>query len=241
MKNTDTHEKTEENTKVGTTTTTTESENNKLINITNIIPDTGTAPNDAGLAGSSGPGPSTTSFDLGSIRLRQDFAAGAPVKKALLTVPVRKPNKQEFFRVHPAESHRLQVGLLILEDTGEIYVVTPDVADQLGSDVALRCLVLTINRQGVVALWPLAMPDEDGRLHEWGRSALEAANLAKTSWVRLRSNRSLGAYEVELATANLADPVWPDMPFAEIVSVALRGRIIDSTDHPVIRALRGAM
>jgi hypothetical protein len=113
--------------------------------------------------------------------------------------------------------------------------------NQLGSDVAIRCLVLTINRQGVVALWPLAMPDEDGRLHEWGRSALEAAEIAKTRWVRLRSNRNLGAYEVELATVALPDPVWPDIVFAEIVSVAFRGRVIDTADHPVVRALKGAM
>lgn len=241
MKDTDKQQKTEENAKVGTTT---EENNKNIVAFTN--PNPGHTPNitsTGGVDGAPVDAPSNTNppFDLASIRLRQDFAAGAPVKKALLTVPVRKPNNQEFFRVHPAESHRLEVGLLILKDTGEVYVVTPDVAEQLGSDVAIRYLVLTINRQGVVALWPLAMPDEDGHLHEWGRSALEAANHAKTAWVRLRSNRSLGAYEVEFATATLGDPVWPDVAFAEIVSVAFRGRIIDSVDHPVVRVLKGAM
>lgn len=180
-------------------------------------------------------------FNLEAIRLRQDFATDAVVKKALVTVPVRKPGRQDFFRVHPAESHRIQVGLLILEDSGECYAVTPDVADQLGSDVSRRCLVLVINRQGVVSLWPLAMPDDGNRLHEWGRSALEAAELAKTHWVRLRSNRNLGAYEVDLAATPLPEPTWPDVVFAEIVNVAFKGKIIDTTDHPVVRALRGAL
>lgn len=179
-------------------------------------------------------------FDLESIRLRQDFAASAPVKKALLTVPVRKPGKQEFFRVHPSESHRLPVGLLLLEESGETYAVTPELVDQLGSDVVVRCLVLVINRQNVLSLWPLAMPDEDGHLHEWGRSALLAADAAKSRWVKMRSNRSLGAYEVEEAMAALPEPVWPEVAFAEIVNIAFRNRIIDSLDHPVIRALKGA-
>ena len=188
------------------------------------------------------PEPTTASlFNLDAIRLRQDFASDAVVKKALTTVPVRRPGRQDFFRVHPAESHRIPVGLLILEDTGECYAVTPGVADQLGSDVSRRCLVLVVNRQGVLSLWPLAMADENNRLHEWGRSALEAVELAKTHWVRLRSNRSLGAYEVELAATPLPEPTWPDVPFAEIVNVAFRGKIVDTVDHPVVRTLKGAL
>ena len=47
---------------------------------------------------------------LASIRLRQDYAETVSVQKVLLTVPFRKPNKDEFFRVHP--EHRLDVTLV---------------------------------------------------------------------------------------------------------------------------------
>ena len=40
-------------------------------------------------------------FDPKRLRLSQRFANGADVKRALVTVPVRRPNGQEFFRVHP--------------------------------------------------------------------------------------------------------------------------------------------
>ena len=40
-------------------------------------------------------------FDLANLRLDQSFVETAGVKKLLTTVPVRKPNPQDFVRVHP--------------------------------------------------------------------------------------------------------------------------------------------
>ena len=45
-------------------------------------------------------------FDPSSLRLDQSFADGEGVKKLLLTVPVRKPNRQDFVRVHPDAAYR---------------------------------------------------------------------------------------------------------------------------------------
>jgi hypothetical protein len=45
-------------------------------------------------------------FDLENLRLPQNFSETAGVKKLLRTVPVRRPNKQDFVRVHPDESYR---------------------------------------------------------------------------------------------------------------------------------------
>ena len=39
-------------------------------------------------------------FELEKLRLSQNFGEIAGVKKALLTVPVRKPGKQDFITVH---------------------------------------------------------------------------------------------------------------------------------------------
>jgi len=43
---------------------------------------------------------------LASIALRQDYGETVGVEKVLITVPFRKPNKDEFFRVHPSPQHR---------------------------------------------------------------------------------------------------------------------------------------
>ncbi|MCZ6861990.1 MAG: hypothetical protein O7I42_17225, partial [Alphaproteobacteria bacterium] len=38
-------------------------------------------------------------FNPKSLRISQDFAAAAGVKQVLATIPVRKPNRQDFVRV----------------------------------------------------------------------------------------------------------------------------------------------
>lgn len=74
-------------------------------------------------------------FDPAALCLPQDFTETANVEKLLLTVPVRKPNRQDFVRVHPDPAYRLpSVGLLELKDEGEIYLVSPDLAAGLANE-----------------------------------------------------------------------------------------------------------
>ena len=47
------------------------------------------------------------SFDPAALRLNQSFADTVGVKKLTTTVPVRKPNRQDFVRVHPRPEYRL--------------------------------------------------------------------------------------------------------------------------------------
>jgi hypothetical protein len=44
--------------------------------------------------------------DISKLRLSQEFLESAGAKKILTTVPVRKPNKQDFVRVHPDADFR---------------------------------------------------------------------------------------------------------------------------------------
>jgi hypothetical protein len=47
-------------------------------------------------------------FDPASLRLDQTFTDGTAVKKLITTIPVRKPSRQDFVRVHsdPASGFR---------------------------------------------------------------------------------------------------------------------------------------
>ncbi len=141
-------------------------------------------------------------LDLDSIRLTQDFGAELGVKKALLTVPVRRPDRQWFVRVRPEEDYRLQVGLIELRDEREVYLVEPSLFSELPGEVVPRILFTAINRQGVVFLWPVRLPGVDGKLDPWNRSAIQAAELATTQWMRIAANNSLGAYDVFPAKAH---------------------------------------
>jgi len=180
-------------------------------------------------------------FDPAALRLDQSYADTVGVKKLLTTVPVRKPNRQDFVRVRPDASYRLTPAAVIeVKDDGEVYLVTPNIAQGLAGEFSTVTLFTTINRQGTLHLWPVKLPAPDGRYLEWHRSAAEAAERAMRKWVRVTASLSLGAYEIfEALNDNIPAPVWPEESFEQIIRVAFRDRFIDSIDHPVVKRLRG--
>lgn len=181
-------------------------------------------------------------FDPERLRLSQNFAENLGVKKKLVTVPVRKPAKEWWIQVHPDESFRIETAVLELkEERGECYLVDPPLWPELCTESTFspRALFLTINRQRVPFLWPIRLPGPDGKLDEWNRSAIIAAESARGRWVRVQANMSLGAYEVWESTASLPDPKWPEQSFQELLRVAFADRFIRTLDHPVLQRLRG--
>ena len=172
-----------------------------------------------------------------------DFSATVGVKKALLAVPVRKPDKGWWVRVHPGETYRLPMAVLELrqERGTETFLLAPALREELAAEPVFRVKLFAtaINRQGIIFLWEANLPRPDGRADEWSRTALEAVELATRGWVRVAANMSLGAYDVFQAPGQLAEPDWPATPFAELLRVAFKDRYIDSPDHPVLRRLRG--
>lgn len=179
------------------------------------------------------------SFDPARLRLSQDFGSDLGVKKALLTIPVRKPDKQTFVRVHEDLGYRLETAVLENKEERETYLVDPSLWPELAGDIVPKLLLTATTRQEVVFLWPIRLPGPDGRLDEWNRSLLEAAEMAMTRWVRVVANMSLGAYEVFEATGQLPNPKFPTVPFSELLRIAFKDRFIHSLDHPAVRRLRG--
>ena len=96
-----------------------------------------------------------------------------------------------------------------------------------------------INRQGVVFLWPCRLPEETGRRNPWHESALEAAARAKTNWMRIAADMSLGAYRIWQASGELPEPEWPEQSLRDLLAIAFKGRYIDTHDHAVLKRLRG--
>src|SRR5262245_30956353 len=67
-------------------------------------------------------------FDPASLRITGAAAEAIGVKRAILTVPVRKPG-QEFVRVHPNEAFALPTTILELKADREIFLVAPSLRD----------------------------------------------------------------------------------------------------------------
>jgi hypothetical protein len=183
--------------------------------------------------------PAPDPFDLNTLRLDQSFVEAAEVKKLLTTVPVRKPNPQDFTRVHADPDYRAPLALIEVRDDREMYLLPPDIARQLPNEFVMVTLYTATNRQGVTHLWPVKLPPPDGRVIEWHRSAAEAAELAMRKWVRIKANMALGAYEIFESQGVIPDPEWPELPFNELLRIAFRDRFVSSLDHPLIKRLRG--
>lgn len=179
-------------------------------------------------------------FDnLEAIRLNPDAASTAGVREALRHVPVRKPNRMEFIRVHPDAEMQLATGVFVDREEREVFFVVPELRAELAGEVKPVLLATAITRQGVVILWPVPLPDESGRRNAWAETAREAYELAKSAWVRLAPDMSLGAYRIYEAEGQLSEPVWPEKTLPELLKLGFKDRIIDSAEHPVIKRLRG--
>jgi hypothetical protein len=180
-------------------------------------------------------------YDLNNLRLAQNFNETAGAKKLLRTVPVRKPNKQEFIRVHPDPAFRENFAMIELKEDREIYLVANGgLVAELAAEIVNVTIFTAINRQGVVFLWPVRLPNADGKDMEWHRSARDAADEGTKQWIRVVPNMSLGAYELTVGERITVEPQWPaDYSYQELIRIAFRERLITTLDHSVVRRLRG--
>jgi hypothetical protein len=184
--------------------------------------------------------PDLDPYNPAALRLRSDFLAGGGVKTILTHVPVRKPHKQEFVRVHPDLDYRIPVMIVEVQPTREMYLVSASFADAMVDEAAPYMVYTAVTRQGTTFLWPCRLPSPDGKPMAWHTTAIEAAEYAMKNWTRVRSNMDLGAYQISAPLVELSSPVWPRQSFTELLQMAFRNRVIDSMDHPIVKQLRGA-
>ncbi len=182
---------------------------------------------------------SESSFpSLDEIRLSQDFAEMTKVERQIVSVPVRRPHKHEFVRVHPDEDYRIDAAIFEDKKQRESFLILRSLWPELENDITRVRLFTAITRSAAVILWPVKHSSE-GQHNEWNHSAMEAAKKATQEWVRVQSNMQVGAYDVHGAQGDIPEPEWPPISFEELLRIAFKDRVIDSRDHILLRKLRG--
>ncbi len=153
-------------------------------------------------------------------------------------IPVKKPGKKNFFRVHPDPSYRLyQVGV-IEEEGGDVYLINADL--QLPEDVTQFVsyvnLLVAISHHGKLFVWYFKNTDTS-----WASSAMRVARRAQDEWVRIKADFESGGYNIFTAPEPLRSkqPAFPTMSPEEIFTLAFDNRMITSVDDPIIQRLRG--
>ena len=178
-------------------------------------------------------------FDPKKLRIGQRFGEGQDVQRVLVSVPVRKPNRQEFVRTHPEPEMALEAAILELKQDRQSFIVAPELSPHLPGEAVAKLLIPALSNHGALFLWPIRLPDDQGRLDEWNSVALEACERAKTKWIRVMANMGAGTYDVLEAKALFPDPNWPEHTLQQLLEIAFKSRVIDTMDHPVLRRLRG--
>jgi len=179
--------------------------------------------------------------DLDALRLPYGESALGGAKEVLLRIPVRKPQRQEFFRIHPDPAMSLTTAIFEEKDTREFYFVSPDMMGSLTElgDISPVVLMLAKTRQNALLMVPFKLPTETSVASGWFETALEAAARAKSKWVRMAADMSLGGYRVYEAQGQLDEPEWPSQTFNELLEIAFKNKVIEGEDHPVFNKLLG--
>jgi hypothetical protein len=171
-------------------------------------------------------------FDPENVQLAGGEVLGA--EKVVLTIPVRKPQSAEFFRVHPT----LRIDTALLDHEREKFLIAPPLRGFVAEALPYS-LLYCLNRNGGAFLWPIRLPGSDGRSNQWWDGARAAATYAKDRWVRCWANLTMNSYDAVIATAHIPEPNWPDLPLRDVLRLAFKDRLIDRHDHPILKALRG--
>ena len=61
--------------------------------------------------------------DLDQLRIGQNYADAIGVKKIISTIPVRKPSRQDFIRIHPDKTYHFQTAILELKEDRENFTI----------------------------------------------------------------------------------------------------------------------
>jgi hypothetical protein len=186
-------------------------------------------------------------FDMKALRANPPSIA--VTESVLLGITARKPKKDEFFRVNPDAGMTVDCHVLEFEggDNRKVdYFVppVPVIINTLGevapSSLKPVRMFVCLSKFGTLFVWPARLPDE--RAQKWYTTALNGANEAMTTWVRLQADMRAGMYNLSRAVDSelFGEPEWPDAELSELLRLAFpEDQRITSVDHPVIRELRG--
>ena len=154
-------------------------------------------------------------FDLESLRLNPSFLETAGVKKLITTVPARRPNPQDFVRVHPSPKYRDNFAVIDLKDDREDYLVRPEIVPDLVNEIIYKTMYTAINRQGICFLWPVRYPSPDDYNADYARSFFLSPLV-----------RAAREFKVQPITAQVRNPAEIESAIAKLGSEPRSGLIV---------------
>lgn len=156
--------------------------------------------------------------NLARVRLAQDFLPLIRPKQDPAVIPVTRPNRHWYVRVHKNPDYHLRVWLQQDRLQGN-FLVDNDRARATPGLAMAYTLVTAITRHGRLFLWPIEARHSSRR---WIESAWEAVNMAMAEWVTIAVNAK--TFCVTPAPEPVSDPEWPDLTPQRLLTIAFQDR-----------------
>lgn len=170
------------------------------------------------------------------------YQPGVSLRKVVTRVPLLKYPKQKFFKTHPTWAW-MGVTALVLKDEDETYLVAGSIANEIAVETITINLFVCHLQSGDLVVIKAPCEDKEGKWNTWHKSINNLVmNEGRKGWIRVTPNRDTSSYIAMAASASWVEPEWPEITLEKVMFLAFDNgeRIIKSTDHPVLKALRGA-
>jgi hypothetical protein len=171
-------------------------------------------------------------------RLRQEPRLTVSRSKLLTNCPVRRPDDQEYFMVHPDEKSCLPRAAVIRSKSNRdvYYYVTPEMERHPKLERKFNYCTIYL-----CSTWPAQTPllypvPEATNFAAW-RSQQAAVQVGKQRWVQIAWKGN--DFVVEPAEGVDVEPVWPAENFGQLLKIGFAGKIIDNANHEFMLQLRG--
>ena len=181
-----------------------------------------------------------STLELDDYRVSQSFAEHLQVVKKPISIPVGRPNDQEWICFHPSNSWQIIVNLLEDKLNRRTYLVGRSLFPELLGDIRPKLLVAYATLRGTWGLWPIRIRGERGELDSYSESLHAIVLQHAGQWIRVITNLPDGVY-VPLVSEKIEAPEarWPEGGFSHLFQLAFQNSVITSLDHPFLRHLRG--
>jgi len=159
--------------------------------------------------------------------------------KDITNIPVKKPNGQQFFRIHPKLEFTADC-LKWKEENDRLYLIHPKMVQILQEQLLHINLHLGMYLTGrSLFFFPVQLQKGNEKWNSWHEAQAEAVDKAKTHWIRMEASREQGGYILYKAQGELEEPEWPNRTIEELLAIAFKSHTIVDEDHVIVKQLRG--
>ena len=183
---------------------------------------------------------SVASLNLNALVKKTDFASLKP--KQVLAMVILAAPKKCFFRTWPDEGAWMTLTTIwrkksIAAIDEQVAILPDEIVPYAPPDLVNTTIFVPYQTtQGEVGIWPLKLPAADRQATAWLESAVDAARIAQTKWLRLETAATHYNY---LESKVVREPDFKGLDIDKFFELGLKKYVISSSDDPTLRELRG--